>query len=79
MGKFFKRLLAELLVNGKSLLAWLMLEIPGISDYPGLVTALNAWLADPSKANLINLAWQALFAGASGHRLIKILANVLKK
>lgn len=78
MIKYIRKLLLELMLNGKSLLAWLVLEIPGISDYPGLVEALQALSANPTRQNLINVLWQALFAGAAGHRLIKVLANAAR-
>lgn len=72
---YFKMILAELAMNGKSLVAWIMNEVPGVTGYPGLVAALNDVAANPNTGNLINLAFQALFAGSSGHRLVKILIN----
>lgn len=75
---FLGNLISEIALNGKALAAWVLLEIPAISDYPGIVEALNRYIEDPSKQNLINLFWQCLFAGAAGHRFWKILAKLLR-
>ena len=78
--KFFRELLSELKFNGKSLVAWLMNEVPGLTSYPGLIDALNAVASDPTnRSYIINLAFQLLWAGASGHRFAKIIAAVLKR
>lgn len=74
--KWLKNFFSELALNGKALLAWIALEIPGLSDYPGVVESLNIYIENPSTQNLINVLWQALFAGAAGHRLIKVLRNI---
>lgn len=79
MIKVLFALLKELMVNGKSIVAFIMLQWPGLSDYPGIASALQALGDNPSKQNLINLAWQLLFAGAAGHRLIKIIKEKLNK
>lgn len=77
MRKWIKKLWTEVAYNGKLLVGWAMTQIPGISDYPGLVTAVNEFLANPSAENTTNLLIQAFLAGAAGHRLLKILAKVL--
>jgi hypothetical protein len=73
---FWLRLLAELKDNGKSLVAWVLNE-SALTAYPGIVQALQAYVADHSKQNLYNLFFQLLWAVASGHRLLKILNKVL--
>lgn len=74
---FLKRLSVALAVDGKSLVAWLTLQIPGLVQYPGLVEALQSFAGTPTVASFIAVAWQILFAGAAGHRLVKILSKVL--
>lgn len=67
-----KRLIIELLTNGKSLVAWALNEVPGLTAYPGIVEALKDYAAAPTKQNLANVLFQALWAVASAHRFLKI-------
>lgn len=64
------------MVNGKSLVAWLIHEL-GLSGYPGIVDAANEFLANPSSANAWKLGFHIFWALASGHRALKILKNVV--
>lgn len=62
-----------LLDGWKGVLAWLMLQVPGLADYPGLVGAIQDLAAHPDKQKAINLAWQVLLAVAALHRVKKNL------
>lgn len=79
LSSFLKRTTAELAVNGKLLLVWITNEYPGITEYPGLYEALQKFLAEPTQSNLWHVIFQAVWAGAAGHRALKILVKVLKK
>lgn len=59
--KIAKNLALALLVKGKAFWAWILLEIPNFSQYPGFVTAWNAVTKDPSKENIYNFLLQAAF------------------
>ncbi len=78
MFNFIKKLFVELAGNGKMLLGYLLQEIPGLTDYPGLVSAIQEVLANPTRENFIKFLIQALMAGAAGHRAIKIVTKILK-
>ncbi len=76
---FIKRTLAEVALNGKAIVVYILNEVPGITEYPGLSDAMQEYVSNPNSTNLIHLLFQALWAGATGHRALKILAKVLKK
>lgn len=76
--KFLNKAIAELAVNGKLLLVWITNEFPGITEYPGLNDALQKFLSEPTQSNLWHLIFQAVWAGAAGHRALKILVKLLK-
>lgn len=76
---FIKFLLVELSVNGKLLMGYLITQVPSLTQYPGLKTALETFLNNPSKENFIALAFQAFLAGAAGHRILKIVTSLMKK
>lgn len=78
MFNFIKKLFFEIAENGKLLLGYLLQEIPGLTDYPGLKTAIEDVLANPTRENFIKFLIQALMAGAAGHRAIKIVTKILK-
>lgn len=71
----FKKLLNKIAMEGKSLLVWILNEVPGITDYPGLYEALQKLIAEPSVRSLLHALFQALWAGAAGHRLIKLIRS----
>jgi hypothetical protein len=67
-------MLAALLarLNGwKSIISYLLLQVPGLSDYPGVVTAIQEALANPTKQNVINLVLQLALVGALSHKALK--------
>lgn len=76
---FIKLLLAQVAKNGKLLIAYLLVQAPWVSDYPGLFDAINVALNDPSNQNFINVAIQLLAAIGGAHRLWKILLAVIAK
>lgn len=76
MIKKIKNLIIELAVNGKGLSAWILNTIPGVTDFPGLKTALETFIADPNKQTGTNLAFQLFWTFASGHRALKILKSL---
>jgi len=76
---FIKLLLSQLAKNGKLLIAYLLVQAPWVSDYPGLFDAINVALNDPSNQNFINVVIQLIAAVGGAHRLWKILLAVLAK
>lgn len=75
---YLARLLVELSKNGKMLVAYILAEWPGLTDYPGVVEALNKFAENPTTANAVNFLVQALLALGAGHRLFKILRAARK-
>ena len=75
---FFKALFNELLLHGKMLVGYLLIANPWLTDYPTLLTALQDFLANPTKENLMNAIAQAVLAVGAGHRIVKILLRILK-
>jgi len=68
----FGAILARL--NGwKSILSYLLLQVPGLSDYPGVVSAIQDALAHPTTQNVINVILQLALAGALSHKAVKNL------
>lgn len=60
------------LLNGwKTVIAYLLLQIPNLSDYPGLLSAIQAALAGGNRQVYIELAIQILLAVGVSHRAIK--------
>lgn len=74
---FIKLLLAQLAKNGKLLIAYLLVQAPWVSDYPGLFDAIRVAMDNPSNQNYINVVIQLIAAVGGGHRLWKILLAVL--
>lgn len=73
-----KKLLYEVTVNGKLLVAYIIQESGLLVDYPGIADALLAVAEKPSTENVLKLAFQVFFAGAAGHRALKILLKTLQ-
>lgn len=62
------------LLNGwKMVIAWVLTQIPQLSDYPGLLTSIQEAIAHPNKQNVVNLAIQLLMAVGAIHRINKNL------
>lgn len=60
------------LFNGwKTIIGYALLQIPQLSDYPGLVGAIQDAVSNPSRQSVINVALQALLAVGVAHKLIK--------
>lgn len=76
---FLKLLFAQLAKNGKLLVAYLLVQAPWVSDYPGLFDAIKVALSDPSSQNYINVVLQLIAAVGGAHRLWKILLAVIAK
>jgi hypothetical protein len=66
-------LLKLLSSNGKLLVAYLLTQAPGLSDYPKLLDALSTFIGAPTRSNAINIGIQAIFAFGAFHRIIKLL------
>lgn len=79
LGKFFRELLAELFVQGKMLVGYLLVANPWLTDYPTLVSALQDFVANPSKETAALAVAQAILALGASHRIVKILVAVLGK
>lgn len=58
--------------NGwKTVISYLLLSVPGITDYPMLVDAIQRAISDPSKQNVINFVVQFFLAGSIFHKVLK--------
>lgn len=78
MFRAIRDLIREVTLNGKSLIVWVLNQWPGLTSYPGLVEALKAFLEEPTQNNFGHLLFQVFWAGAAGHRLLKLLAKLKK-
>jgi len=63
----------KLLSNWKTVIAYLLMNIPGLTAYPMLKDALDKVLMDPSRQNIINLVIQVLLVTGIAHRVMKNL------
>lgn len=72
---FLKSLLKQFKDNGKLLLGYLLTQFPELTNYPGLLTAIQTALHDLTLKSFIELAIQILMAGAAGHRVVKLIRN----
>lgn len=61
--------------NGyKSIVAWLLLQIPWLSGQPMLIAAIEAWIADPQNPQKIGeLILQILLAIGIIHHTVKVV------
>lgn len=61
-------------LNGwKMVLAWLLTQVPQISDYPGLLGAIQEAITHGNRQTFTNLAIQILMAVGAIHRVQKNL------
>lgn len=82
--RFGSFLIAEFVANGKLLAGYIITEFPTItghelSEYPGLLDAIQGFATHPDNAHLFRLAFQVFLAGAAGHRLFKVLLDAASK
>lgn len=75
---FIRKLINEILLNGKMLLGYLMVNIPELNAYPMLKGALEDFFAHPTLMGGLRLLAQVVLAGGAGHRLIKIIKAALE-
>lgn len=73
MLKFFR-----IFNNWKTALAYLLINIPGLTGYPMLLAAIKALIEAQTGQNIINFVIQLLMATGVAHRVLKNL-NVAKK
>lgn len=60
------------LLNGwKTVIAYLLMQIPDLGNFPGLTTAIQNALAGGSRQVYIELAIQILLAVGVSHRVVK--------
>lgn len=59
----------------KTVIGYVLLLIPGLSDHPMLLGAIEKVLREPSAQNLIELAIQLLLAAGVSHRVVKNLSK----
>ena len=64
-----------LLNNWKTVLAYILANVPGLSSYPMLKDALEKVMAEPSPENILNLCVQLLFVTGVLHRVMKNLGK----
>lgn len=71
--------LGKVVYDGKSLIAYILMNVPQLTDYPMLKAALIAMAQDPSNAtNQHNLLVQILLLVAATHRAGKLLQAIIK-
>jgi hypothetical protein len=75
--KFLRKLLVEIAQNGKLLIGYIIQSIPELTNYPGLKTALEEFVANPNSVNGFKLLFQLFLLGAAGHRFVKILFKAI--
>lgn len=62
------------LINGwKTIAAWILLQIPQLTDYPGLLSAIQEAIAHGNRQTFTNLLVQALMVIGVAHRAVKNL------
>lgn len=66
MGKLF-----EFLNGWKTILAYILMQIPDLGNFPGLMTAIQNALAGGNRQVYIELAIQILLAVGVSHRVVK--------
>jgi hypothetical protein len=76
---FLRNLIREVLINGKLLLGYVMLNIPELNLYPMLKGALEEFISHPTTLNGIRLLVQIFLAGGAGHRLLKIFRSAMEE
>ncbi len=76
---FFKALLEEVKANGKFLIGYIITQVPGVTSFPGVITAAKTALSDQTSASFIDLGAQVLLAVAAGHRAVKVVKNAADK
>jgi len=75
MRKFVKNLMGEIANNGKFLVGYVITQVPGLTSFPGLTTALNTALVDRTPASYVDLVGQLLLAVAAMHRAGKVVVK----
>lgn len=63
--------LIELTNGWKSIIAYILLQIPFLTEHPLLVTAIEKVIQDPSPQNIGELIIQLLLLIGIGHKLFK--------
>lgn len=66
MGKLF-----EFLSGWKTVIAYILMQIPDLGNFPGLMTAIQNALAGGNRQVYIELAIQILLAVGVSHRVVK--------
>lgn len=61
--------------NWKMVAAWALMQIPQLTDFPGLMTAIQEALAHGNRQTFINLFVQLLMAVGAAHRVKKNLSK----
>lgn len=65
--------LLGLLSGWKTVIAYLLMQIPNLGNFPGLMTAIQNALAGGNRQVYIELAIQILLAVGVSHRVVKNL------
>lgn len=74
---FLKKLIHQVLLNGKLLLGYIVVQVPELTNYPGLLDSLNEFFSNPNFSNGFALLFQIFLAGSAGHRLLKVIKTAL--
>ena len=64
-----------LLNNWKMVLAWVLTQLPDITSYPGLLSAIQELIAHSNRQTIINFLVQALMAVGVAHRVKKNISE----
>lgn len=65
--------LSNIIYNWKTVIAYILMNVPGLTDYPMLKAAIEAVIAVPSWHNILAFAIQLLLATGVIHRIDKLL------
>lgn len=72
---FLLSIMVELLMQGKMLSGYFLMQAFG--DYPLIIGAIEAFMNDPSSANLVQLIIQVIMVFGTGARTVKVLKAAL--
>ncbi len=79
MAGFFSNLISEFAANGKLTAAYLINEIPGITNTPGVVTAFHTAVTDKTPLSYTALALQVLTAAIALQNTTKVVKTAVKQ
>lgn len=76
---FFSNLVNEIRTNGKTAVGVLLSQIPGLTSFPGISTAIHTALNDHTPASYIDVAVQLLMVVGASIKASKIVKTAVLK